>query len=287
MRYKLTLLMAVWTAAMTLCTKAKAQEDSIRANRYVMRSTMIGAGHNNVFETYLSPLEYSGPEVRFMHESMRMTRLLQGNVSVQNIIQVQGAYTENISGTANTYAGMINWNCALHYQFREVAPGLKLLAGPYIGLNTGVVYNSRNSNNPAQAKAYGGVGFSGAAIYKVRIKQYPLTIRYQANVPLAGAMFSPQYGESYYEMFSVGNHKGNVKFTSLHNNPSLFQMLTVDFPIRKVIMRAGYVCDIQQSKVNGLKSHSYSHDFMIGFVRNIYLLRGKNRISMSEKTTPF
>lgn len=64
MRYKLTLLMAVWTAAMTLCTKAKAQEDSIRANRYVMRSTMIGAGYNNVFETYLSPLEYSGPEVR-------------------------------------------------------------------------------------------------------------------------------------------------------------------------------------------------------------------------------
>ena len=45
--------MAVWTAAMTFCTKAKAQEDSIRANRYVMRSTMIGAGHNNVFETYL------------------------------------------------------------------------------------------------------------------------------------------------------------------------------------------------------------------------------------------
>ena len=90
MIYKLTLLLAVWTAAMTFCTEAKAQEDSIRANRYVMRSTMIGAGHNNVFETYLSPLEYNGPEVRFMHESMRMTRLLQGNVSVQNIIQVQG-----------------------------------------------------------------------------------------------------------------------------------------------------------------------------------------------------
>ena len=46
-----------------------AQEDSLRATRYVMRSTMVGVGHSNVFETYLSPLEYSGTEVRFMHES--------------------------------------------------------------------------------------------------------------------------------------------------------------------------------------------------------------------------
>lgn len=58
-----------------------AQEDSLRATRYVMRSTMAGVGHSNVFETYLSPLEYSGTEVRFMHESMRMTRMLGGNVS--------------------------------------------------------------------------------------------------------------------------------------------------------------------------------------------------------------
>ena len=48
-----------------------AQEDSLRATRYVMRSTMVGVGHSNVFETYLSPLEYSGTEVRFMHERIR------------------------------------------------------------------------------------------------------------------------------------------------------------------------------------------------------------------------
>lgn len=76
-------------------------------------------------------------------------------------------------------------------------------------------------------------------------------------------------------------------FTSLHNNPSLRQMVTLDFPIRNVTMRVGYVCDIQQSKVNNLKSHAYSHNFMIGFVRNLYLLRGKNRISMPLKVTPF
>lgn len=264
-----------------------AQEDSLRATRYVMRSTLFGVGHSNVFETYLSPLEYTGTEVRFLHESMRMTRLLGGKVSGQSLIQVNASYNKNISQTAEMYAGLVNWSYALHYQFRMNNDKLKILVGPMLDLNGGVVYNRRNSNNPAQAKAYGGLGASGMLIYKFRIARYPLTVRYQANLPLLGVMFSPEYGESYYEIFSLGNGGRNVVFTSLHNNPSLRQMVTLDFPIRNVTMRVGYVCDIQQSKVNNLKSHAYSHNFMIGFVRNLYLLRGKNRISMPLKVTPF
>lgn len=264
-----------------------AQEDSLRATRYVMRSTLFGIGHSNVFETYLSPLEYTGTEVRFLHESMRMTRLLEGKVSGQSLIQVNASYNKNISQTAEMYAGLVNWSYALHYQFRMNDDKLKILVGPMLDLNGGVVYNRRNSNNPAQAKAYGGLGASGMLIYKFRIARYPLTVRYQANLPLLGVMFSPEYGESYYEIFSLGNGGRNVVFTSLHNNPSLRQMVTLDFPIRNVTMRVGYVCDIQQSKVNNLKSHAYSHNFMIGFVRNLYLLRGKNRISMPLKVTPF
>ena len=76
-------------------------------------------------------------------------------------------------------------------------------------------------------------------------------------------------------------------FTSLHNNPSLRQMFTLDFPIRKVTMRVGYICDLQQAKVNHLKYHTYSHDFMIGIVKNFYLLKGKNRICMPSNVTPY
>ena len=226
-----------------------------------MRSVMIGAGHNNTFETYLSPLEYKGPEVRFAYETMRMTRLMDGNVSAQNLLQLHASYTENISQTNHTYGGLVNWSYALHYQFRP-AKGLKILFGPMLDLNAGVVYNRRNSNNPAQAKAYGGLGASGMLIWKFRIKNYPMTLRYQANLPLLGAMFSPEFGESYYEIFSLGNG-GNT------------------------VMRVGYVCDLQQAKVNNLKSHTYSHDFMIGVVRNLYLMRGKNRANISPKTNPF
>ena len=268
-----------------LPTRIQAQ-DSLQATRHVMRSVMIGAGHNNTFETYLSPLEYEGPEVRFAYETMRMTRLMGGNVSAQNLFQLHASYTENISQTNHTYGGLVNWSYALHYQFRP-AKGLKILFGPMLDLNAGVVYNRRNSNNPAQAKAYGGLGASGMLIWKFRIKNYPMTLRYQANLPLLGAMFSPEFGESYYEIFSLGNGGRNVVFTSLHNNPSLRQLLTLDFPVGNTVMRVGYVCDLQQAKVNNLKSHTYSHDFMIGVVRNLYLFHGKKHMTTPPKITPF
>ena len=268
-----------------LPTRIQAQ-DSLQATRHVMRSVMIGAGHNNTFETYLSPLEYKGPEVRFAYETMRMTRLMDGNVSAQNLLQLHASYTENISQTNHTYGGLVNWSYALHYQFRP-AKGLKILFGPMLDLNAGVVYNRRNSNNPAQAKAYGGLGASGMLIWKFRIKNYPMTLRYQANLPLLGAMFSPEFGESYYEIFSLGNGGRNVVFTSLHNNPSLRQLLTLDFPVGNTVMRVGYICDLQQAKVNNLKSHTYSHDFMIGVVRNLYLFHGKKHMTTPPKITPF
>lgn len=70
-------LLTLWFALLA-CAGLGAQEDSLYATRYVMRSFLFGAGHANVLDTYLSPLEYEGPEVRLMYENMRMTKLLGG-----------------------------------------------------------------------------------------------------------------------------------------------------------------------------------------------------------------
>lgn len=270
---------------LTSCVGILAQ-DTLSHRKYMVRSVMIGVGKSNVYDTYLSPLEYRGPELRFMHENMRMTKLMGGNVSAQRIIQVNCSSTENISKSSKSYSGMFNWTYALHYQYK-IDDNLKILFGPMFDLNGGFIYNTRNSNNPAQAKVYGSIDASAMAIYKFRIVRYPMVLRYQANLPFMGIMFSPEYGQSYYEIFSLNHGGRNVLFTSLHNAPSLRQMLTLDFPIGKTVMRVGYLCDIQQSKVNNLKGHLYSHNFMIGFVRNFCMLRGKNKISLPSKITPF
>ncbi len=267
------------------CAEVLAQ-DSLSHDKYIVRSVMVGAGKTNVYDTYLSPLEYRGPELRFMHESMRMTRLMGGRVSAQRIVQVNASSTDNISKSGKSYSGMFNWTYALHYQY-NVDDRLKILFGPMLDLNGGFIYNTRNSNNPAQAKVYGSIDASAMAIYKLRIGRYPMTLRYQANIPFIGLMFSPEYGQSYYEIFSLKHSGNNVLFTSFHNAPTVRQMLTLDFPIGKTIMRVGYLYDIQQAKVNNLKSHFYSHNFMIGFVRNFQMIRGKNRINLPSKVNPF
>ena len=264
----------------------QAQEDSIPRNRYVMRSTLYGAGFTNLLETYLSPAEYTGPEIRIMRESMRFTNLMKGNVSTQSLFQAQGSITHNKADNSDQYSLLANWNYSWHYQFR-LNENLKLLAGPSVELNGGMTYLIRNSNNPVQVKAYMNVGASGMAIYHFRIKQFPMVVRYQLNIPLAGLYFAPKFGQSYYQMSEDGNWYRNFNFTSIHNQPSLRQLITLDIPIHSTNLRVGYLCDIQQAKVNHLKSHAWSHTFLVGLVKNFYLIKGKNKVSMPASITPF
>ena len=264
----------------------QAQADSLQAQRYVIRATLYGIGHTNILDTYLSPMEYTGPEFRIQHENMRMTKLLNGNISRQSMFQANVSMANNQAGTSNEFIFLANWSLAYHYQHR-IDEHFKILIGPYFDLNGGMIYNFRNSNNPIQAKAYANIGTSNMVIYRLHIKEIPFVFRYQLNIPLLGLMFSPQYGQPYYEMTISNDWDKNICFTSLHNQPSVRQYLTLDIPIKSNNLRLGYTCDIQQSKVNHLKSHIWSHTFMVGFVRNFYLLRGKNQIITPSSVNPY
>lgn len=253
-----------------------AEAEGMEKSRLVTRATMYGVGFTNVFDTYLSPQEYTGIDFRVSRESMRMTKWMDGRLSLQSFFQADLGYTHNKVDNNNTFSALANWNYGLHYNF-PITDNFKLLAGGLADLNGGFVYNLRNTNNPASARAYINLDASGMAIWNLRIKNYPLTLRYQVNLPLMGVMFSPHYGQSYYEIFSLGNGSGVVKFTSLHNQPSLRQMLTADFPVGRAKMRFAYVWDAQQSKVNDIKTHTYSHVFMVGFVKELYLLKNKKK----------
>ncbi len=250
--------------------------DSATKNRFITRATLYGAGFTNVFDTYLSPQEYTGVDFRISRESIRMTNWMNGRISLQSFFQADLGYTHNKVDNNNAFSGLANWNYGLHYHF-PVTSNFKLLAGGLADINGGFVYNLRNGNNPAQARAYVNLDASGMAIWNLRIKSCPLTLRYQINLPLIGVMFMPNYGQSYYEIFTLGHWNGVINFTSLHNQPSLRQMLTVDFPVGKAKMRLAYVWDAQQAKVNEIKTHIYSHVFMVGFVKEIYLLRNKKK----------
>lgn len=246
--------------------------DSTRQTYFVTRTTMYGIGVANMYDTYLSPQEYKGVELRAARETMRMTRWADGNLSLQNFLQGYVNYTHNRVDNNHSLGALVNWNIGLHYHFR-LTDNFRLLAGGLADANGGFLWNMRNGNNPASARAYINLDASAMAIWDLRIKRFPLRLRYQVNLPVMGVMFSPHYGQSYYEIFSLGNASGVVRFTSLHNQPSVRQMLSADFPVGRLKMRFAYQWDMQQSKLNDLRTHAYSHVFMVGVVKEFYLLK--------------
>ncbi len=263
----------------------QAQTDGLPTSKFQIRSTLFGIGYTNILDTYLSPVEYKGMEIRMLRENMKMTDLMDGQVSSQSMFQLYVSITKNHANTGNEWGGILNGTQAWHYHW-EIGD-LKLLAGPMIDLNFGFLYNTRNSNNPAQAIANINLDASGMAIYHFHIKKHPLIARYQLNIPFAGVMFSPDYGQSYYEIFELEHSNRNVLFTSVHNRPSFRQFLTLDVPVRNSCIRIGYMCDIQQSKVNYIKSHQWSHTLMLGFVKTLFPVKERDRMILSSPYNPF
>lgn len=249
-------------------------------SRIYERNTSYGVGWANVFDTYLSPQAYDGVEVRILRESMPVIDhasypSFYSPWIRQSVFQGFASYTEHPSHDNASVSLMGEWRWGYLYHFRSLSlpSGLELLAGGQFYGEGGLIYNMANGNNPVAMKLGAGVGLTGMALWRFTVKQRPLSLRYQFFTPVLGAFFSPHYGQSYYEIFSLGNSDGVVRFSSLHNKPSLWQQLSLDFQLfTNSTLRFSYLADIRQSHVSHLKYHQWSHVFMLGLVHRFQKL---------------
>ena len=266
-------------ALLALPAMSRAQHivtDTIIPQRIVVKSSQFGVTLLNNLDTYLSNYNHKGLGLNYAHEVFRNARTGNYHWKYQRLFNATAGYA--IQGSNLQYAALIGYSWGGYHPFK-VAKGLTLLAGAQIQLEGGTLYNPANGNNPAAAKLRSALAASGMAIYHFPVRRSEWIARYQVDIPLVGAMFAPEFGQSYYEIFGLGHTKNIVAFTHPGNNPSWRHMLTLDIPIKGTTLRISYIADLYQSRINDINCHIYRNTFSLGFARTIFKVKRNNRLN--------
>ena len=255
-----------------LCAQESGTEEPLRA---VTTATMLRIGQNRATETYFSNVPYRGLNLGLGYERLQLAGFGEGRFTKQQQASIDLSNTSNAGGTGTMLTAFIRYGYGMFYNFRPL-PGLQLLAGADLSAELGALYNLRNSNNPVNAKLAINLGISGMAIYTLRIRNYPITFRYQISNPVLGTFFMPPFGASYYELFSLGNCHDIFHFASFHNQINLTNLLTVDIPVGSFHLRFGYQNITARYRANDLISRIGYNQFIFGFTRSFVPVTRKN-----------
>ena len=236
----------------------------------VNRAVLAGIGNASLVDTYLSPLQYGGITLSLLYDQLNGSRFFNQKLLFQHRFQVEISSTRNPAETSSEYFGMISYGITGFYPIAKTSK-LKFFAGAGWDMGIGGIYNVRNSNNPGSLKVSTSLNLSAMAIYNWK----KFTFRWQAATPFAGMYFSPGYGQSYYEIFSLGNDDGTVILGSFHNQLGLRNYFTVDYPVGNFTIRTGYLGNYYRTDVNNLITKIISHQFMAGLAMESLNFGGK------------
>ena len=232
--------------------------------RPVLSAYMVDYGGASVLDTYLSPIKYKGKNVRVGYERMRAMKFNPERWVIQYEAGLDYAPEKNPAEnhTIHTLMADLKWGMMHRWNFYPVE-GLQLYGGGSTQLRGGALYAPANSNNVVSVKATWSLDLMGMAVYNCKIGKIPVTFRYQATLPMIGIFYSPEYGESYYEIY-VGNHSGLVHFGWVGNHFSMNNLVTADLHIGKTTLRIGYRNVMETSWINNLNTRIFRDSIVLG-----------------------
>ncbi len=244
------------------------QNDSLKV---ITRSTMVGIDGTNVLDTYLSNEHFTGLGFSFLSTIERQRSGRHWSTLMEH--EANLSTTKDRSKDKHELEGAYNFYWGKLYRWQLLDGALSLQVGGVANVSLGFIYNTSNGNNPAQARAHLNVMPTGVASYRFTLFNKPFLARYELNLPLVGIQFSPNYGQSYYEIFNRGNYDHNIVPTTFVSAPEWRNLLTLDGQLSSTVtLRIGYLGNIQQSKVNNLRQHIWTHRFLIGFTKRFSIV---------------
>ena len=222
----------------------------------------VDVGYASVHDSYLTPITYDGLDLGLSFEAIKPCGahpwLWQLNVGADY------NYVENPAKNNDLYKVMGDLSFNMQREWLGVLnPRLCVSAGPMTQLRAGILYDAVNSNNPVSLRAHWNVGATAMAWLNVRLWRKTITLRYQAQLPVAGVFFAPEYDESYYEIY-LGNHKNLAHLGWWGNRFDLNNYLGADLHLGKTTLRVGYRSRLEHWNVNHLKVHDVTHALVLG-----------------------
>lgn len=206
--------------------------------RPVTSSLMLGIGGATVHDTYLTNQLYKGNSFAVAYERNRLRSKMKWDSD--QWLDCSLADTRDEASESNS---MMSFRLRYHYAMHRVwkfglrdwmhQPTHVVFAGPYASINIGANYSLSmgSGNNPANMHLSNNFGLSAGYQWNYFIRQRPSNLRFQVQLPVIGAAFSPEYAASYYETFLVSDKGGRTYSTSFHNQQDLDVRLTTDIPV--------------------------------------------------------
>lgn len=238
--------------------------DSVPVLRPVASMFMAGVGSARVLDTYLTPITYSGTSVSLAYAATQATGFAPEKWVRQLAVGIDYGRVKNPVGNNAMHTLMLEGQWGIMHRWNGVwHRGLQLMLGGMTQLRGGVIYNASNSNNVVSVKARWSLGLMGMAVYNTRLGRLPMTVAWQASLPVAGVFFSPDYDESYYEMY-LGNHSGLAHMGWWGNRFDMTNLVTADMHFGNTVVRLGYRNRVERSWVRNLNTRITTHELVLG-----------------------
>lgn len=279
---------------------------SLSAGSLEQKTNSISFGKMMLKDTYLSPNEYVGYYIGYDYMQIKPLELsdsdnrepkgsIFGNAPLvrhQRLIEL----LENnirISSASNKPQNKAMYFIDNDFKYSLLYALFKSRYGDwYLGgggdFNIGAVYSMSNTNNPASMKL--GISLMASTLYTylLPVESVPIRMILNGNVSLAGCFFSPEFGESYYELFSLNNDFfKRIYFSHPKNLVKTNFKLSFDIPVLDVFnMNIGGFCNYYNSDINNIDTEILSVGVSLGITNFVQSVRGRKVFNSQKYKTP-